>query len=54
MKTELQTLITQMEEIAGEWNGDEAGRQEERAHIAEDIIEKAKELIDLLEELDEK
>jgi hypothetical protein len=53
MKKELQTLIKQMEEIAGEWNGDEAGRQEERAHIAEDITEKAKELIDLLEELDE-
>jgi hypothetical protein len=53
MKKELQTLIKQMEEIAGEWNGDEPGRPEERAHIAEDIIEKTKELLDLLEELDE-
>lgn len=53
MKEELENLITKCEEIAGEWNGDEPGRQEERAHIAEDIMEKAQELIELLEELDE-
>jgi hypothetical protein len=36
------------EEIAGEWNGDEAGSQEERAGQANEIIEKVDELIELI------
>jgi hypothetical protein len=32
------------EEIAGQWDGDNPGRGEDRAHIANDIIELLKEL----------
>lgn len=40
------------EEIAGEWNGDEAGSQEERAHCANDIMEKCAQLKDLIGSMD--
>jgi len=46
-------LITDMEEMAGEWNGDESGLQEGRANLATDIIQAAKNLKELLEELKE-
>lgn len=39
------------ENIAGEWNGDESGLQEDRAHCANDIISKATELQTLLDEM---
>jgi hypothetical protein len=45
-------LKTKMEEISGDWNGDEPGLQEERAHIANDIIEKIEEIEELMKELD--
>lgn len=51
MKEEIQKLIKEMEEIQGCWNGDESGYQEEQAGIATDIIEKAQELLDLINEL---
>lgn len=40
------------EEIAGEWNGDEGGSQEERAQQALDIIEAVKNLTELIEGMD--
>ena len=46
----LQKLIKECEAEAGRWNGDEPGRLEDEAHIANEIIEKAKELIALINE----
>ena len=37
--------------VQGEWNGDEAGIQEDRAHIAGEIKNKCDELLELLNEL---
>lgn len=51
MKTHLQELIEEMRVVQGYWNGKEVGCQEEQAAIATDIIEKAKELTDLINEL---
>jgi len=51
IKEELLKLIKECEEIAGNWNGDEPGYQEEQASIANEIIEKSTELIDLINEL---
>ncbi len=49
---ELQVLEKGCEEMMGLWNGkDEVG--EDRAHIADDIIEKTRELLELLAELKE-
>jgi hypothetical protein len=31
-------LVPYFEEIAGQWNGDDSGKGEDRAHIANDII----------------
>lgn len=39
---ELANLKKKMEEIAGEWNGDEPGLKEDRAHAAHDILEAVK------------
>lgn len=41
------------EAISGEWNGDEAGSQEDRAHCANEIIEKLNEVKDLILEMSE-
>lgn len=46
-------LVVDMEEMAGEWNGDESGLKEDRAHLANDIIEASNNLKKLLEELAE-
>jgi uncharacterized protein YukE len=51
MKDELKKLIKECEEIQSRWNGDKSGYEEEQANIASDIIEKAGELIDLINEL---
>lgn len=51
MKEELQKLIKECEEIAGRWNGDNPGYQEEQAMVANEIIEKSNELIELINEL---
>lgn len=40
------------ENIAGEWNGDESGSQEDRAHCALEIKQKVAELEELLDEMD--
>ncbi len=51
MIDELTKLIKECEEISGNWNGKESGYAEEQANIANDIIEKAEELIRLINEL---
>lgn len=47
----LQEIKDKANEIAGSWNGDEAGYLEERAMIANEILEKLKELEELLKEI---
>ncbi len=49
--SKLEGLKNEMEHIAGEWNGDEPGRQENNANIAEEVIEHINEINLLLEEL---
>jgi len=51
MKQQLKELIKECKEISSNWNGDESGYAEEQANIANDITEKATELIDLINEL---
>ncbi len=51
MEKTLNKLKEYMEEIAGQWNGDESGSQEDNAHIALEVIEKIDEIEKLLEEL---
>ena len=41
------------EEISGNWNGDNSGLAEDKAHCAHDIIEKVDELVELINELNE-
>jgi len=53
MDLDLQAISKYAEEISGQWNGDESGLLEERASIANDIIEKVEEVRNLLKELDE-
>lgn len=47
----LDDIIAWADEIAGEWDGNEPGRQEDRGHQANDIIQKAQELQQLLLEM---
>lgn len=51
IKEELEKLIQECKEIAGNWNGDNPGYEEDQAHIAEEIIEKSQELLQLINEL---
>ena len=51
MKTHLKELIEEMRVVQGNWNGKEGGYQEEQVATATDIIEKATELIALINEL---
>jgi hypothetical protein len=53
MDLDLQAISKYAEEISGQWNGDKSGLLEERASIANDIIEKVEELRNLLKELDQ-
>lgn len=48
----LDKLVAVLEDMAGEWNGDEPGSQEEMAHAACEALEKITELKELLVELD--
>jgi hypothetical protein len=50
LELQLQRLIKEAEAISGEWNGDEPGLMEDRAHIANDVIETTQKLIELLNE----
>jgi hypothetical protein len=51
IKDELKKLIEECEQIRGHWNGKDSGYAEDQANIASDIIEKSKELIELINEL---
>ena len=39
-------------EIKGEWNGDESGKQEDTAMAADELLEKLNEVNELMKELD--
>jgi len=47
----LEKLKSDLEEIAGEWNGDEPGLLEDRAHIALEAIESVVKAINQIEEV---
>lgn len=51
--TALQFLVKEMDEIAGRWNGDESGFQEDQSTLAKDISEKAAELRALLDDFND-
>ena len=40
-----------MDEVAGQWNGDEGGKLEEDAQVAKEALEKVEELENILKEL---
>jgi len=48
MTKTLRQLRKDLEEIAGHWNGDNPGQQEDDARIAIEVIEKIKEINELL------
>lgn len=48
---DLSNLKNEMEKISGEWDGNNSGIKEERAGIAEEIIEKIDNLILLINNL---
>lgn len=48
----LAKLIDEAEKVSGEWNGDESGTLEDRAHIADDIVLAGTELQDLIASLE--
>ena len=50
MKT-LKEIKEYAEQIAGEWNGDDAGVEEDNSNTAEDILEAVKNLEELLTEI---
>jgi hypothetical protein len=47
----LETLKAQAEAINSEWDGDDSGVLEDRAHAAAELIEKIDEIKELIEEL---
>lgn len=49
----IKDTIEWAEAISGEWNGDESGSQEDRAHCADEIIEKLNEVCELILEMGE-
>ena len=53
LQTELECLKKDMESISGNWNGKESGLAEDRAMLANDILEKVKELEELLVTLED-
>lgn len=50
--TSLSYIIQDALKVASEWNGKEAGSKEDRAHQANEIVEKAEELRKLIEDLE--
>jgi len=44
---DIKKIVEYFEEIAGEWNGDEDGYLEDRASIANEILDKIEELNDI-------
>lgn len=53
MDTTLNKFKAEMEAIAGEWNGDGSGVQEDNANTAQDIITKIDEISELLSDLNQ-
>ncbi len=53
MEKTLLELRREMEEIQGQWNGDNPGRAEDRASTAGDVVERINEIEKLLADLDE-
>lgn len=49
----LKEMIKEAVEIQALWNGDNAGKQEDNAHIAEEIIDKCVELKSLIYNLND-
>lgn len=47
----LEYLKQEAEEIVGAWNGDNPGTQEDRAHVANQLLEKITEIEALISEL---
>ncbi len=52
MEKNLDKIKSWAEDIAGQWNGDEPGGAEDRAHQANDILEAIKNLEELVEGMD--
>lgn len=50
---QIEDVIKWADEICGEWNGDESGSQENRANQAEDIVNKALDLQELIKGMSE-
>lgn len=50
--TGLHYIIEDAIKVASQWNGDEPGREEDRALCADEIVQKAEELRELIEELE--
>lgn len=53
MEKSLLELRREMQEIRGQWNGDNPGRAEDRASTAKDIVDRIDEIEKLLSDLDE-
>jgi hypothetical protein len=51
--SQLADLTKAAEEVSGQWNGDMPGLAEDRANVANEIIEKCAELTELLKSLEE-
>ena len=51
--TSLHYIVEDALRVAGQWNGDEAGSEEDRAHLANEIVAKADELRELIEGMEE-
>jgi len=49
----LTLLKVEAEKISGEWNGDESGREEDRAHCADEIANAVYDLQELISEMEE-
>lgn len=49
----IKDIVEWADNIAGEWNGDEAGKGEDRANLANEIIHKATELEGLISDMEE-
>ena len=47
----LDAIKKEMDEVAGQWNGDEGGKLEEDAQVAKEALEKVEELENILKEL---
>ena len=49
----LKELTDKCEEIMGEWNGDDSGKQKDRANAASELLTTLGKVLDLYKELEE-